>query len=290
MAALSTSVKVELIACLSEQLSELELFKSMYPNTDEICEINNTVIEEINNFINHGTDCIPPHLDFVLNIFVNNLKLEICINLPSFYPNDEPDISIRCNQLNRKQESKLNLQLFNYIKEIPRGDTCLYTIVSWIQDNANIVDDQQSVNTITSVNDSKSTENFARYWIYSHHIYNKRKRDDIVSYAKDLNLNGFCLPGKPGIVCIEGEESNCKEWWKIIKSMCWKKITLRKIELFKWEEKEFVQKFNKFEEIHFPNSGHLNTKHMDMSSFLKYLNELKLSDPVNDFFGICKDD
>lgn len=39
---------------------------------------------------------------------------------------------------------------------------------------------------------------------YFHHIYNKNKRRDILQWAKELCLSGFSVPGKPGIVCVEG--------------------------------------------------------------------------------------
>ena len=44
---------------------------------------------------------------------------------------------------------------------------------------------------------------FCRYWIYSHHIYSKIKRKNILDMSKEYDLSGFCLPGKPGIICVE---------------------------------------------------------------------------------------
>ena len=43
-----------------------------------------------------------------------------------------------------------------------------------------------------------------RAWIYSHHIYNKCKRQNIVYLAKASQLTGFLAPGKPGLICAEG--------------------------------------------------------------------------------------
>lgn len=37
-----------------------------------------------------------------------------------------------------------------------------------------------------------------RLWIYSHHIYSSKKRRTIGNLAHQLNLSGFCRPGKPG--------------------------------------------------------------------------------------------
>lgn len=275
-----------LIDCLSKQLSELELFQSMYSNDSELSITDTKVIEEIKSFVNCGSEYTPPHLDFVLKIIINEIKLEICVNLPSFYPDDKPDVNIRSNQLNRHQESELNSNLINYIETIPRGEACLLTIVSWIQDQiANIKSDVKVAPDLMEFKDEK----FARYWIFSHHIYNKKKRSAIIENAKELNLNGFCLPGKPGIICIEGDESNCKEWWRIIKALTWQKIMLKETELFNSDERTLRQKFNKFEEIHFQSSNR-NSKHMNMGDFFKYMEQLGLSNTFNNIFGLGNDD
>jgi len=46
---------------------------------------------------------------------------------------------------------------------------------------------------------------FTRMWLYSHHIYSKYKRKDILNWATELKLHGFSMCGKPGIICLEGE-------------------------------------------------------------------------------------
>lgn len=55
---------------------------------------------------------------------------------------------------------------------------------------------------------------FSRFWIYSHHIYNKEKRKCILEWAKELGLTGFSMPGKPGVVCIEGPQDSCEDYWQ----------------------------------------------------------------------------
>ena len=43
----------------------------------------------------------------------------------------------------------------------------------------------------------------SRYWIYSHHIYSKIKRRNILDMSREYDVTGFCQPGKPGIICVE---------------------------------------------------------------------------------------
>lgn len=70
---------------------------------------------------------------------------------------------------------------------------------------------------------------FSRYWIYSHHIYSKIKRREIIELAKENNITGFCLPGKPGIVCIEGSLVECDYWWQKVSLFDYEQFTVDKL-------------------------------------------------------------
>lgn len=285
------SLRDTIFCCLEKQMSELELLKSMYPNPEDIVITDNKVLQDIQNFLDNKTDFTPNHLDFVINLWINELKLEICVNLPSLYPNEEPDIYVRCNQLNREQEKSLNSALSEHLKNTYQADVCLYTVTSWLQENVDSFTIKMVPNEKKGVDEEpRAVEyNFVRYWIFSHHIYNKRKREDIVKKAKDLKLTGFCLPGKPGVICIEGMDNDCNEWWKDIKSMSWKKIGIRKTEVFEITEQKTEQKFFKFEELYFSNATTRMNKHADLSGFSKYLEKRGLMQAFNELFGLCNE-
>ncbi|XP_075972411.1 RWD domain-containing protein 2B [Anticarsia gemmatalis] len=274
------SMKDVIIDCLTQQLSEYEVLKSIYPDHGDIVLSDKHIIDEVNSFLDNKTEYIPSHIDFKLNLHISNLKLEVFINLPSSYPKEEPDIYVRCNQFNRQNESRLNSELSEYIRENHIGEVCLYTAISWLQENIDKYSVNQQESNSVEVKEPQSKEDeFARFWVYSHHIYNKRKREEIVKRARELKLTGFSLPGKPGLVCIEGYHTDCNEWWKDIKSMTWKKIMIRKTETFQSEEQSTYKKFSNFEEIA-----------TNMSDLAKYMNELGLSQIFNELFGLCNDD
>lgn len=287
-AATRSTMRDVYVDCLSQQISEYELLKSMYPNQGEIVLSHKNIIDEVNIFLGSKTEYIPSNLDFTLNLFIDGLKLEIFINLPSSYPKEEPDLYVRCNKMNRQNESSLNSELLNYIRENHTGEVCLYTAISWLQENVDKFTTITQSNTSEDVLPQETGDEFARLWIYSHHIYNKKKREEIVKKARDLKLTGFSLPGKPGIVCIEGPHIDCKEWWKDIKSMTWKKIMIRKTEIFERSEEKSYNKFSNFEELNFRNS--LNNKHSSMSELSKLMNELGLNQVFNEIFGLCNDE
>ena len=58
---------------------------------------------------------------------------------------------------------------------------------------------------------------FARYWIYSHHIYSNEKRRNMAQLSDELGLHGFVLPGKPGIICVEGVVEDVQEFYSHIR-------------------------------------------------------------------------
>lgn len=277
----NNSSKERFVECLTQQLSELELLESMYPNKGDLILCNKN-IKDIKSFIENNSEYVPDNLDFTLNLFNNQFKIEISINLPSFYPEEGPDVYIRCNQLNRMQETLINSQLQEFMKTINRGELCLYTIITWIQEH---IEDIKLSEVLPAEETSTSKlfeEKFSRLWVYSHHIYNKKKREKIVKKAKELNLTGFCLPGKPGIVCIEGETKDCEDWWREIKCLNWQKLVIQKSEVLECLEND--RKFTNFEELQFQSNN--NTKFSNMSEFSKFMNLNGFQSIFNELFGL----
>jgi hypothetical protein len=140
----------------------------------------------------------------------------------------------------------------------------------------------------------------ARIWIYSHHIKNKTKRTNIVRHAREYQLRGFLLPGKPGVICLEGPEAQATDCWKIYKSWQWQKIKIIKTELEErnkgqGQEAEQFFRFKDFREIMFVENGPENgvegdlkegeeTK-MSMRLFVKYLEAHQSGYMTKEIFG-----
>jgi hypothetical protein len=138
----------------------------------------------------------------------------VCINLPHDYPASEPDIYVRSDKLDRNQQHILNSDLASYISTLERGEICTCSAISWLQENASRYHVESAKPDQTVKNSDENDKFFARYWIYSHHIYSKIKRKEILDLASEFGITGFCLPGKPGIICAEGLARDCIEWWQ----------------------------------------------------------------------------
>lgn len=271
----------KLIKNLNIQLSELEMLQSMFYNPGEIRIDDLAALKDIQAFTQGTTTIIPPFLDITINLFIENSKFEFCINLSHEYPNVEPDIFIRNQKMNREQHAKINKGLLDYVTQLERGEPCIFSAISWVQDNAPAYIQMENVET----EKVEESDDLVRLWIYSHHIYSKTKRREILNLANELKISGFCMPGKPGIICVEGPTRDCNEWWQTIKAMNWKRIFCKINEECKDEDKETFLKFSTFEEKTFQNSN-LKCNHMDMGELHKFLENHNCDYIFKDLFGV----
>lgn len=65
------------------------------------------------------------------------------------------------------------------------------------------------------------------------------KRKDILDLSREFDLTGFCLPGKPGIICVEGMSRNTDDWWQ--KVSC---ILLLFLVIFQLLQSLMMEEFN----------------------------------------------
>ncbi|KAI4502620.1 hypothetical protein M0802_002532 [Mischocyttarus mexicanus] len=274
---------------LSAQIYELEALQSVYP--EELVIADQGILADINNFIEIPQETLPQRLEYSIKISENEATIELQVCLPTNYPQEKPEIYARTSSLDRIQQLLLNEALTSFLNKNENGDPCIYSLISWLQDNIEKYLNNSKVNKETNTeNEKKEHEqtgelSFARYWIYSHHIYSKLKRRDIINLAKEHSLTGFCLPGKPGIICIEGIRTDCELWWQKIKVMNWHKILIKLLEdeiLNDEKNINSMRKYHNFEEISFPSSD----RHNDMGQLLTYLTDHQSQHVFNEIFGI----
>ncbi|XP_060530319.1 RWD domain-containing protein 2A isoform X2 [Cylas formicarius] len=233
-------------------------------------------------FIDGKSQFLPTCLDFIVNLFIESVKFELCVSLSHEYPLSEPEIFIRNHKFNRNQHIEVNKKLGEFIAELPKGEPCIFTAISWLQDV--LLQYTESVETPVPRLEEKD-DTLVRFWIYSHHIYSKTKRREIVDLAHQLKLTGFSMPGKPGVICVEGHSSDCNEWWQTVRSLNWKKIICKVTEENN-EKKSTFLKFENFEEVIFGYQGGAKINHMDKGEFYKFLEAHKLGYIFKELFGV----
>lgn len=255
-----------------QKLDELEILQSIYPEFIVIDDQDLLYCRQLST-----NSSKQPALRFTVKL--SNIELDVC--LPGSYPNNDiAEIRIAWSSLASDIEFKIKAIIKTTVLD-GKGQPIVLSVLS------NVLDVLSS-HDYTNMKDS--TEScipeqiilYNRIWYYSHHIYSKEKRTNMIQWSKDLTLNGFILPGKPGIICIEGTADECKDFNLRIRAMNWQLLKLQHEEL----ELSFDQlKFNSFQEMIFEVHGRANN-HQNLGQFREFLENIDLGNIFQILFKI----
>ncbi|KAL0972644.1 hypothetical protein UPYG_G00192320 [Umbra pygmaea] len=291
------------------QLAEIELLCSMFPGEEELEITDQLSVAELRQYVEGSTETLPlsrPHFLIKQKLDTDCIKgvnVTMSCTYSSEYPHVLPKITVRCSVLSRSQQAHLHNDMNTYLKEQCHGDVCVLSALHWVKDNVHLYLTDKCMSSpsnapgkIQSASPTQDKELFSRLWIYSHHIYNKKKRKNILEWSKELALSGFSMPGKPGIVCVEGPQLACEEFWARVKVLTWKKILIRHREDVVVDRQraeggsqednlDSLRRFLGFEEAMFDPHGSRGN-HMDLGQLYQYLNERGCGDVFQLFFGM----
>uniref|UniRef100_G3MPC8 RWD domain-containing protein n=1 Tax=Amblyomma maculatum TaxID=34609 RepID=G3MPC8_AMBMU len=271
---------------LNLQLAEVEMLSSMYPRSDEFKLLTAHAVSEFRDFLDGKCDVVFGSLDLNFRIRTEAGTVDLDVHLPHSYPSTPPEITLRVDCLDRASHTALTKEACEFLASQPPGSLIVNETVEWIRENFPRFCTAAVVKEIT--HDCRHV--FTRLWIVSHHIYNKDKRRLILELGKEGKLTGFCLPGKPGIICFEGLSEECLSAWSTIRNLTWKRIGLKHQEDFELEDRQEVdslRKFGKVAEIAFNTKQNASRDHhMDMGEFAKFLSEHGCADVFEVLFGI----
>lgn len=271
--------------CLRKQAEEYELLKSMYSNPGEFQVDNPNIIREVEAFLCGNRSSVNEKLDYRINLIINeSIKIELSVMLSHYYPSHEqPMLMIRTDSFSRQQEKLVKEAIERFIEtEIDKNEPYIFQVITWLQDNFVTLVKQAQKNAIDKTCEAKD-EKIQRMWLWSHHIYSKIKRQDIMKLSKDYNLSGFMWPGKPGVICFEGGYDDVEEAVKTIKSWQWQKLKIVKTEV-KEKKVENFYRFAGFKEI-LTNEDDAENAKMDTSEFFKYLESHRSTYMKKELFG-----
>lgn len=284
------------------QLAELELLSSMFPSEEEFVVTDQLAFADLRDYVEGVTNTPPqPRPDFVIKHKIDpdgeaGVDVTISCLYVSDYPKVLPEISVRCALLSRAQQTQLHSDLNAYLLENCSGEVCILSAFEWVKDNAAMYIYKSAPAVVTRKDTTlsgASEDTFTRLWIYSHHIYNKSKRKNILEWSKELNLSGFSMPGKPGVVCVEGLRTPCDEFWSRVKCLTWKRIMIRHREDIPLDSHDgsaderlaSLRKFTGFEEAIFDPHGNRGN-HMDLGQLYQFLSEKGCGEIFQLYFGI----
>ncbi|XP_008105834.1 RWD domain-containing protein 2B isoform X2 [Anolis carolinensis] len=279
-----------------QQLSELDLLSSMFPSEDEFKVTDQLALAELKDRVEKCTKEEPSSkIQFMLNLEIetpdgSEVPFSLFCAFPLEYPTVLPEITIRSHFISRSQQAQLNTDLITHLQKHCAGEMCILSAREWIKDHAAAyINKEQLSSTLQKSNVQRSEDIFTRLWIYSHHIYNKQKRKNIIDWSKELSLSGFSMPGKPGIICVEGPQSMCEEFWARLRRLSWQRILIRHREDTCLEgtegQIEKQRKFTGFEEKIFDAHG-ARGNHMDLGQLYHFLLDSGCGDIFQLYFGV----
>ncbi|XP_069660863.1 RWD domain-containing protein 2A isoform X3 [Haliaeetus albicilla] len=218
------------------------------------------------------------------------VKVELQVLLPHMYPHVAPQLFARSNALHRQQQLQLNTGLASHISSLDSGELCICGAVQWVKDHSLPYLENSKISSESASKEVVVKETLHRMWIYSHHIYRQELRKKIFDCARKLNLTGFCLTGKPGVICVEGLQENCEEFWRVIRYPNWKHISCKHVENIETEGSvDNLRLFRAFEDLQFQAHGDYglrNDYHMDLGQFLEFLKQHQSGHIFQILFGV----
>lgn len=277
--------------CLGEylnlQLTEIEMLQSMFEEGKEIC-VDHDTLAQAQEYLVGNRKLKPNKLKLNLRLFIKNDDVDsllVNFSLPHEYPKELPDVDLKCDSFRRESQKQINDLLNVFLTTLEKGEECIVTIIQWLQENWPKFFEKQLTFGRMTKNEAESKQdnheqNMCRTWLYMHHIHSKTKRKHILDWAHESKLTGFSLPGKPGVVCIEGDSRDTEEYFARLRRLNWKKIQCRHR-----EEKIKERRFSQFKEIIFQIHGSGDNR-MDFGEFFQYLVDHNLGDIFKILFGI----
>ncbi|XP_067948372.1 RWD domain-containing protein 2B-like isoform X2 [Watersipora subatra] len=291
----------EVTHCLQEQLSELETLAAIYSKEELVFDSDcspfilsylerpldtEDAIVAITDSLNNAD----LSLGFTLKLLLNSHPVEMKCDLPRTYPHKSaPCLLVRTSSIISKQKhSGFRKSMSDYIETLDRGEPILFTILDWISEHLSLWMDTQE--DVSEVEEKDSPCSFTRMWLYSHHIYSKFKRRDIIAWADELRLHGFSMCGKPGIICVEGHTGDVEDYWARLRRLNWKRLVMKEREdtaCDSLKQLKELHRFGIFREMVFgEGKGGAGGFHSDIGLLRQYLHEHECSYMFEIYFGI----
>lgn len=262
---------------IEAQLNEVEFLQNLY---DSVRVSPHNIKEEFDLFLDGKLDDVYNQLTCTITLKEFNPPVELEVTFPHSYPEQSLRLltSVRGHSYIHKKFSHYTLNLDQEL-----GTYCVSFLVDFLRDNC-ISQETPDTREAQCSSLPKAESESCRVWLLSHHIYDKVKRRNLLSLSAEKNLGGFTLPGKPGVICIEGDPEDCAAAVSEIKSWNWQKLGV------KFEEKALKNsKFDgRFEELscYKASQGAGDRPHMDLGVFFKYLEQLQLGFAFQELFGV----
>ncbi|BFG05198.1 RWD domain-containing protein 2A [Drosophila madeirensis] len=275
--------------CIGQQLEELEMLSSIYCGTGELQMLDAGVVADFNEFLETDTppSSLRSHLEYMVKLSIPaNQRLDVRVELPHLYPLlEQARVSVHSPLLGKAKGQHLKDELEQYLSERREEDPepYIFQLLSWLQEQIEALIQRPAsefeLPHLEAPEQPQPAAHLERLWIYSHHIKSSAKRQELIRQARQLELTGFSRPGKPGIICVEGQTEQVQEFWRTIKSLRWQKISV-----VRTEPRQRRRVFETFSEQLFNEE---DEGIMNMGQFIKFLEAHGVGYMKSELFGLA---
>ncbi|XP_057820088.2 uncharacterized protein LOC131033001 isoform X1 [Cryptomeria japonica] len=222
---------------LNRQIAEVEVIRSIYGGEGEF-EMNSleeAFLEALSSFADD--DAIPEsfYISFTIHLLSTEMgghHVSVGFSMPRGYPEEQPvNVTVNCvGEVSRSEHEVINVGAREVAHELI-GQEAVLQVLQRVQDmslkKSNETIGKSSGNIDGSISSVHRLSHIKRVVIWFHHIKSLQKRKSILEWGKELNLGGYCKPGFPGIIIVEGEKCDVDTYVKQLQNLRWQAISVR---------------------------------------------------------------
>jgi len=252
---------------LSRQIEEIEVLLSIYSSEFSLQnESDFALIQEMleNEKIREPLPQIRVQFELDNNMYIN-------VIFPSQYPKETCTYEFHSPHHSNRNKSNFEKHIIAQHQELI-GESCMMEILEWIRENIPSVEKEASKSVDTAEKARKAR--IKRSYMWTHHIYSKRKKRTIKSFVDKFGLKGFTVTGKPGIIVLEGDEQNVSTVVSELKRLTWQQFLVR------FSEFDQKEKFSKYDYVDYPGQK------SDLSQVRRLLDAVDLGHHYAELVGV----
>lgn len=272
----TTALKIN----LNRQLAEVEALRSIYGEEGEfeLTTQEEAILESL-SYLDDGDGISNSfYISFIINLLSTEMggrHVSVGFSMPHSYPEEEAvSVTVTCGGgVSRSEHEAINMGAREVACE-HIGQEAVLQVLQKVQEIA-LRTSNKNIKYSSDKDDGSMSSvckllRIKRVLIWFHHIKSLQKRKSILEWGKELNLGGYCKPGFPGIIVIEGEKGSVDTYLKQLQNLRWQAMSIR------GEEEEEVPHGKEIDEMRHFLTGVKEVDEHGMSELGRFCREANL--------------
>jgi len=218
------------------QIEEIEVLTSIYPSEFSVQnESDFALVQEMLESEKFREPVPQLRVQFELD---NSMYINV--TFPLQYPEETCTYEFHSPHHSNRNKSNFERDIVAQHQELV-GEPCMMEMLEWVRENIPSIEKE-----VCKADHTTEKVRTKRSYMWTHHIYSKRKKRTIKSFVDKFNLKGFTVTGKPGIIVLEGDEQNVTTVVSELKRLNWQQFLVR------FSEFDQKGKFSKYDFVDYP--------------------------------------